>query len=307
MNTNLYEKFNNALQISDGDLDGGGAIVLSKALFPYIEYIVLKERALLDNTVEEAILSNKYSTIIMTDCAPSNDSTIELINKFVNDGNDFILLDHHKSALDLNIYPWSTVKIESNGVKHCGTELLYQYYKDLGLDVANLVEFKELVRSYDTWDWAINNFKKPEDLNKLYYYLELEKFIDDMSNKINNSLPLLNHSDYLALRVIELLDNRYIESKKDKFTTIKYNDMNVAVLFTDRCISMLGNTICKENPDIDFCCLIDLNREKCSMRTVKDTVLLSHIAKEYGGGGHDKAAGFTLNSKTKESILKNIF
>ena len=303
----LEEKFNKALQISDGDLDGGGAITLSKSLFPYMDYVVPQERNKINEVVEEAINSGKYSTIIMTDCSPSNNSTIELINKFVEEGNEFVLLDHHKTALDLNKYTWSTVKVETNGLKHCGTELLYNYYKELGIEVKHLEEFAELVRSYDTWDWSLNGFKKPEDLNKFYYYLELDAFIEDISFKVNNSLNILDEKDYIALSVIELMDNRYIDSKKDKFNVINYNGMNVAVLFVDKCISKLGNIICKENPEIDFCCLIDLNRDKCSMRTVKDEIRLSEIAKEYGGGGHDKASGFLLSPELKQSLLSNIF
>ena len=304
---NVDLKFNNALQISDGDLDGGGAITISKALFPNMDYIVPKDRTLIDSAVEEAINSKKYATIIMTDCSPSSDSAIETINKFVEDGNEFILLDHHKTALDLNKYSWARVKVETDELKHCGTELLYRYYKELGIEVSHLEEFVELVRSYDTWDWSINNFKKPEDLNKFYYYLELDAFIEDISFKLNNSLELLDEKDYIALSVIELMDNRYIESKKQMFNIVEYEGMNVAILFTDRCVSKLGNIICKENPEIDFCCLIDLNKNKCSMRTIKDNIHLSDIAKKYNGGGHDKASGFILTSDLKENLLKNIF
>lgn len=303
----LEEKFNKALQISDGDLDGGGAITLSKTLFPDMDYIVPKERSMINQEVEKAINSGKYSTIIMTDCSPSDDSTIELINKFVEEGNEFVLLDHHKTALGLNKYSWSRVKVETDGLKHCGTELLYRYYEELGIDVKHLEEFAELVRSYDTWDWSINRYKKPEDLNKFYYYLELDAFIEDISFKLNNSLDLLDEKDYIALSVIELMDNRYIESKKDKFNVVDYNGMNVAVLFTDRCVSKLGNIICQENPEIDFCCLVDLNRDKCSMRTIKDEIRLSEIAKKYGGGGHDEASGFIMSPEVKQYLLNNIF
>ena len=311
---NLSNKFNNAIQISDTDLDGIGAVIVSKVLFPNIEQILPQDRELIDSTLEDIILSGKYNTVLMTDCSPSSESTIKLINKFVEEGNDFVLLDHHKTALDLNKYSWSKVKVETNGVKHCGTELIYNYYKELGIKPEEfgvpdnkLAEFVELVRSYDTWDWAINNLKEAEDLNKLYYFLESPNFVVDMISKIKNNLSLLNKNDYNSLNVIELLDNRYIEDKKNMFQEINYDGMKVAVLFTDRCVSKLGNIICRENPNIDFCCIVDLNRNKCSLRSTKDDINVATIAKKYNGGGHEKASGFSLNSKAKTTLLKNLF
>ena len=117
---NLSNKFNNAIQISDTDLDGIGAVIVSKVLFPNIEQILPQDRELIDSTLEDIILSGKYNTVLMTDCSPSSESTIKLINKFVEEGNDFVLLDHHKTALDLNKYSWSKLKEDTNGVKHCG-------------------------------------------------------------------------------------------------------------------------------------------------------------------------------------------
>ena len=99
---NLNEKFNNAFLISDGDLDGTGAIVVAKKLFPNITFASIKSRNEVDTILTEAISSKKYSTVLMADCSPSTSEAIELINEFVEEGNDFILLDHHKSALELS-------------------------------------------------------------------------------------------------------------------------------------------------------------------------------------------------------------
>lgn len=302
---NLHEKFNKALQISDTDLDGGASVAISKILFPSMEYSIPKERHLIDSTLEDAIKSGNFSTIIMTDCSPSSDNTINLINEFVNDGNHFILLDHHKTALHLNKYSWSKVIVETNGVKHCGAELLYRYYKELGFDVDHLSEFAELVRCYDTWDWAKHDIKEADMMNKLFYYLGIKKFIDNISYKVSNNQELLTSKDYDTLDVIDTLDKQYIEEKKNSFITVEYNNMNVAVLFTDRCVSQLGNIICNENQDIDFCCIIDFNRDKCSLRSVKDHIDVSLIAKSYNGGGHSKASGFKFDSELKTRIVQN--
>lgn len=303
---NLEKKFNEAFLLSDTDLDGGSAVAVGMILFPDMTYVT-PQRDDINTTLKEAILSGKYNTIIMTDCSPTGDETIELINKFVSEGNDFVLLDHHKTALGLNKYSWSKVKVETNGHKHCGAELFYEYLKEVGVDVSQLTEFVELVRCYDTWDWFEKGVQEAEKLNKLYWFLGLEKFIMNIAWKIFSKEPLFDKEDEIILKTIDILDNQYITERKVMFETIEYDGMKVGVLFTDRCVSQLGNIICRENPELDFCCLVDLNRGKCSMRSVVGKADVSLIAKKFGGGGHAQASGFTLNTKAKEGLLKALF
>lgn len=304
---NLMEKFNKAFLISDtGDLDGSSAVVVAKMLFPEIMYST-PERENINTVLKEAIESGKYSTILMTDCSPTGTDTIEMINKFVEEGNTFVLLDHHKTALEYNIYSWSRVKVETNGFKHCGTELLYRYFEELGVDVSKCSEFVSLVREYDTWDWFDKGLKEAEYLNKLYWYLGLERFMLNMIYKMCVRKPLFNKEDELIINTIDNLDKQYIEERKTMFEIIDYEGLKVAVLFTDKCVSQLGNIICRENPEIDFCCLVDLNRNKCSMRSLVGKTDVSIIAKRYGGGGHAQASGFTMNSEAKKELLKSIF
>lgn len=302
---NLNKKFNNAFLLSDVDLDGCGALVIAKGLYPYLDFEIPK-REDLNDTLKKVINSRKYQTILMTDCSPTGD-TIDLINQFVSEGNDFVLLDHHKTALDLNKYSWSKVKVETDGHKHCGTELLYLYFKELGIDVSMFEEFVELVRSYDTWDWYYNGIESANKLNKFYSFLGRDKFIEDMLYKNLKNLPILNSEDEIIINTIDMLDQQYINKEKNNFTTISYEGMKVGVLFTDRCVSLLGNTICQENPELDFCCLIDLNNNKASLRSVVGKADVSVIAKKFGGGGHERASGFYLNNKVREELLKNIF
>ena len=275
----IKNKYNDkALLISDTDLDGSGAVVIAKALFPTIDCIT-PNREDLDCSIKDSIMSGKYKLIIMTDCSPKSEEVIELINKYSLEGNEFILLDHHKTALGLNKYNWSFVKVETDGKKHSGTELFYNHLKNEGIDVSMFEEFTELIRSYDTWDWFKNNFKTPEKLNRLFYFLGLEKFTESMHYKIENNLPLFNGEDELSLRAIDIVNKQYIEKNKNKFEVIYYEGKKVAVIFTDNCISELGNTICYENADIDFCCLIDLNSKKCALRSREGRVDVSVIAK----------------------------
>lgn len=295
------------LIISDSDLDGIGAIVVAKTIFPNIEYIT-PERNLINETVKDVINSGKYNTIFMTDCSISDEDVELIVCEFVSKGNKFVLLDHHKSAIHLNKYEWSKIKVETDGFKHSGTELMFSHLKELGYNMDALAEFSEMVRCYDTWDWANLNKPEPERLNVLYWnYEEKELFVQNMVNRISKGLPLINEKDNAVIDTIKNLDKKYIEERKEMFSIKYYDKYKVAVLFTDRCVSQLGNIICKENEDIDFCCLVDLNRSKISMRCVKDSVDVSEIAKRFNGGGHAKAAGFVLADGMKDNVVSLIF
>jgi bifunctional oligoribonuclease and PAP phosphatase NrnA len=57
-------------------------------------------------------------------------------------------------------------------------------------------------------------------------------------------------------------------------------------------------------PDVDFALLVreEGKNVKGSFRTRRDDVDLSEIAKRFGGGGHPKAAGFSVPGKIKEEV-----
>lgn len=65
----------------------------------------------------------------------------------------------------------------------------------------------------------------------------------------------------------------------------------------------MGNSICKLRPEIDFIIIINFNRNRVSLRSVKESIDLNKIGKTFhpDGGGHKLSAGFLIDSK---SILK---
>jgi phosphoesterase RecJ-like protein len=58
-------------------------------------------------------------------------------------------------------------------------------------------------------------------------------------------------------------------------------------------------------PDVKFSMLLkeDRGNVKGSLRTRRNDVDLSEIAKKFGGGGHPKAAGFSMPGKLKKDEL----
>jgi nanoRNase/pAp phosphatase (c-di-AMP/oligoRNAs hydrolase) len=66
-------------------------------------------------------------------------------------------------------------------------------------------------------------------------------------------------------------------------------------VFSDTLSSEIGNTLCRENTDLDFIAVIDISGKGVSLRSIKDNIHLgTDIAKMFHGGGHAQASGCKL-------------
>ena len=91
----------------------------------------------------------------------------------------------------------------------------------------------------------------------------------------------------------------------DKKVKSIYIKDNIGYIFADNYASEIGNTACITHPDIDFCVII--MGSVVSLRTTSDTIDVSEIAKRYGGGGHQKASGFSINVERSLETFINLF
>ena len=102
--------------------------------------------------------------------------------------------------------------------------------------------------------------------------------------------------------------NSYIINANKNLCVSEYNGMKIGVSITEQYRSVLGDEICKLNPEIAFILIINFNRMSCSLRTIRDDIHLGEICKEFhhDGGGHRKAAGFIIDSESIPKIKKYI-
>jgi oligoribonuclease NrnB/cAMP/cGMP phosphodiesterase (DHH superfamily) len=81
--------------------------------------------------------------------------------------------------------------------------------------------------------------------------------------------------------------------------------VNVLLVNASHWMSEIGSRLA---PDCDFAMIWYYDHEtayiKVSLRAFHDTVDVSEVSKKFGGGGHKKAAGFTLDEGTH---VENIF
>ena len=293
------------------DLDGVSCEILGKIAFEEDINVVRCNYGDIDAKVEEFINgAEEYDKLFITDISVNK----EIADKLLSISDKVILLDHHKTALWLNEYPYALVQVEDESIgKMCGAYLFYEYLKKNHKefdDTPALKLFIDYVRMYDTWEWKekYDNII-PKRLNDLMYMDGPNEFIDKMTYRLGNNLFILDDTDLMKLQIEQTYINSYITQKNE---TLMINDdlfpeHIVGIVFADKYISELGNKLCELHPELDFVVLINMSTLTVSYRTVKDNLDLSDIAKGFGGGGHPKASGSRFDASIINDMLNNIF
>ena len=293
------------------DLDGVSCEILGKIAFEEDINVVRCNYGDIDAKVEEFINgAEEYDKLFITDISVNK----EIADKLLSVSDKVILLDHHKTALWLNEYPYALVQVEDESIgKMCGAYLFYEYLKKNHKefdDTPALKLFIDYVRMYDTWEWKekYDNII-PKRLNDLMYIDGPNEFIDKMVYRLGNNLFIFDDTDLMKLQIEQTYINSYIAQKNE---TLMVNDdlfpgYTVGITFADKYISELGNKLCELHPELDFVVLINMSTLAVSYRTVKDDLDLSDIAKGFGGGGHPKASGSRFDASIVNDMLNNIF
>lgn len=298
------------------DLDGVGCAILAYLAFGTdnvdVEYCNYDD---IDKKVRAFGESEEYKTcekVYITDISVS-EKLAEDMNIACNKGK-VVLLDHHATALNLNKYNWCSVITDLNGIKTSGTELFYHHLivnSDIGLNDDNTIRrFVKLVRDYDTWRWT----SLGEDgiickqVNDLLYLYGRNKFINWCISEIHVCVfPKLYESDKSVLKVKQKEIDDYVEKKNKQLIVSELCGRKCGFVFAEQYISELGNRLCDMRPEIDFVAMIDMNGT-VSYRSVKDNIDLGKdVAKLFGGGGHQKAAGSTFTNSVQFDTINKIF
>ncbi|TKI55559.1 phosphohydrolase [Brevibacillus antibioticus] len=308
------------VHFSDKDLDGESCAILSHLAFSNHEvdsrgvtpYTVNQE---VQKFMEEELTRDMY--VVITDVSVS-DEVGSLIQKKVDDGHAFVLIDHHPTALPLaSKYEWATVITEESGKKTSATSLYYDYLINLGhlTPTGILSDYVELVRSFDTWDWDATGLVQANQLNILFYMVERNTFVQNVLERLRGEGV---HTDQFVFNEIESILIYTEEKRIDEFEQKKLKQLKVVpveidldepktyqvgVVFLEQYHSTTGNFLCKNAEMIDFVAMLDPGKGRISFRTVRDDVDLSVIAHHYGGGGHPKASGCSFTGVTLKAFV----
>nr|WP_106781253.1 oligoribonuclease [Lysinibacillus timonensis] len=297
--------------LSHNDLDGVGCGILAKLAFGQDVKVRYNSIASLNREIEFYLENDKPDTFLfITDLSP-NEKNEKRLEEFYREHPNVQLIDHHKTAINLNDYEWGYVLVEdAKGKLTSATSLFYEYLiANHQLEETPAVsEFVELVRQYDTWEWEKNENHKAHSLNSLFFLVSIDEFEETMIERLQNN----EHFDFdefekKLLNMEEDKIERYIRRKRREIVQTKVGDYYVGVVYAESYHSELGNELGKEHIHLDYITILNMGGKKVSFRTVHDHVDVSEVAGQFGGGGHQKASGCNLVEEAYKSYVLDTF
>ena len=217
----------------------------------------------------------KGKSVAILDFSFKNDVT----KKMIKDAKSLIVIDHHKSAVvELHDIPNTHFDMA-----HSGARLAWDFFHP-GKEAPKFINY---IEDRDLWKWELpysKEFSAAFDMVP-FDFEEFSKFEDDsvFDDTVKKGSYILAYSKTVIKKVSE------------KATSRKFKGMDVLVVNSSHWMSEIGASL---SPKCDFAMIWyyshETNSTKVSLRSFHDTVDVSEIAKEFGGGGHKKAAGFQL-------------
>jgi oligoribonuclease NrnB/cAMP/cGMP phosphodiesterase (DHH superfamily) len=246
-------------------------------------------------------LENK--NILFVDVCPHP----KFIEKYVSKVSQMIILDHHKSSMELlqNISnDYKNLKVIFK-MDQCGAEIAWHYF----FPNEKPPFFIDYLRDKDLWLLQLPhsheiNFALGEHLN-----LEtLSSFLEDEEASFRSLLAegtiLKEKHDKEIEKIVE----------RANLALFSYNDQKYKIYIVENdkrhLTSDVGNVLCEMYPTIDFAVITFTGQEYCSLslRGIKGKCPdLCAIAKTFGGGGHPSASGMRVpNLKLFKNIANSI-
>lgn len=292
------------LLITHTDLDGVSPIILMNLTKERFEYksIEISEVA---STFEE-LFENKfkgYNKVYITDLSITED----IYERLIKEDIDVKVFDHHATHLFANKYPFVTIKVDIDGIPTCGTELFFNYLKELypHIDTPLVRDYVKQVRELDTFIFTSDI---PRGIDTIRSLLGRNDFIKSITRRLKGKKEKFEFTSfekrYIKVKTLEI--ERYIQKKELTMKTYLINNHKCGVVFAENYKSDLGNALSTRNPKLDLIAVIDISKS-ISYRTRRDDVHVELFAEQYGGGGHQKASGSYIDDDIREQLVKDIF
>jgi oligoribonuclease NrnB/cAMP/cGMP phosphodiesterase (DHH superfamily) len=201
------------------------------------------------------------------------------IRNMIADAKELIVIDHHKSAM-IELHNIPNTHFDMN---HSGARLAWDYFHP-GKEPPKFINY---IEDCDLWAWKLpysKEFNAAFDMVP-FEFEEYEKFEDDsvFDDAVKRGSYILAYSKTVIKKIC------------DEASPRKFNGKNVLVVNSSHWISEVGASL---SPKCDFALIWFFDHEsqkvRVSLRSFHENIDVSEVAKEFGGGGHKKAAGFEL-------------
>ncbi|MFC0472641.1 DHH family phosphoesterase [Halalkalibacter kiskunsagensis] len=293
------------------DLDGVGCGILHRLAFKDDTYIRYNSVQGLDFQIERYLETDRLEDIVFITDLSVNTENAQRLEAYKVKGGKVTLIDHHKTALHFNEYDWAHVTVEyEDGRLTAATSLYYEHLvKHHYLKrSSSLDQFVELIRQWDTWEWEKNETLDAKRLNDLFFMLSIDEFEERMVKRLQESDTFsFDEFEEKILDMEETKKERYIRRKRRELVQTFIDDYCVGIVHAESYHSELGNELGKDSPHLDYIAILNVGGKKISFRTIHETIDVSAVANQFGGGGHAKAAGCQLTEQAYKFYIEKPF
>jgi len=227
----------------------------------------------------------KGKNVVILDFSFDNLTT----KRMIEDAAALVVIDHHKTAI-VELHDISNAIFD---MSHSGTILSWNFFHP-GKDPPKFLAY---IEDRDLWKWELpysKEFSAAFDMIP-FEFEEFEKFEDDsvFDDAAKRGSYILAYSKTVVKKVSEQAQPRKMGGK------------DVLVVNSSHWMSEIGARLA---PDCDFALIWywdhDAGNTKVSLRAFHEMVDVAEISKQFGGGGHKKAAGFQL---PKSKHIEDLF
>lgn len=220
--------------------------------------------------------------VVFVDMCPSENTLrkLEVVAESVT------VIDHHKSEKELV----ESVDNHVYDVNHSGAVLAWKHF--IGGDPPTLLKY---VEDRDLWKFELpcsRNVSRAihADAKTFDRWFELA-FDKDPEDFVAHMADIGEH--------IASYQNQLVNDVMSNIEYGRFYGHEAAIVNCPLLRSEVGERIYQDTvADIAFMWRYENNKIKVSLRTGRDDIDVSEIAKQYGGGGHAPAAGFTMDPDT---------
>jgi uncharacterized protein len=204
----------------------------------------------------------------------------DVLLKIQSAAKSIILLDHHKTAqADLECLDFARFDMNKSGAV-----LAWEYFHP----ASDIPEFVLHIQDRDLWRWQMDGSREISAalLIEDRTFENWSRFLaaDSLDDLKKSGAVILN---YQTSQIKKITDSKDIP-------VVSIAGYDVPCINTTVLISEIGNELAKGWP---FAALYFETKDKrvYSLRSAADGIDVSAIAKQFGGGGHFHAAGFTVD------------
>lgn len=291
------------------DPDGLGCVILAKLIFSNVDFTLCKDPQELNEVLQQFILSDEYQNydkIYVTDLCPADQILQTIVEKQIS---CFEIYDHHKTSREKLSCDYSFVTSMDTfcGVSCSAMSLFYHHLKSLySFSNSSYIDtFVEYTRLHDTYEWKEKNLVDAFQLQTLFQFLGCYGYFYHFYFKCLHSSYFSYDKEELKWIEMQEKKNHITLNCMMKHLVFKKEDniSYASVIGSYEYRNLMANKLQDEFHDIDIFMILAYDNESVSLRSLKDKPV-DGLAREYDGGGHERAASIPLTSENELKLIK---